>query len=43
MDCMPLKNDYARIENAEAQKEIHALITDVYESLPFEVVHVPAI
>ena len=43
MDCLPLKNDYARIENAAAQKEIHALITEVYESLSFEVVHVPTI
>lgn len=43
MDCLPLKNDYARIENAVAQKEIHALITEVYESLSFEVVHVPTI
>ena len=43
MDCLPLKNDYARIENAAAQKEIHALITEVYESLSFDVVHVPTI
>jgi len=41
MDFLPLKNDYARNENAEAQKKIHELITEVYESLPFPVVHVP--
>jgi predicted ATPase len=43
MDYLPLKNDYARNENAEAQKKIHELITEVYESLPFPVVHVPAL
>ncbi|MFE3868956.1 AAA family ATPase [Flavobacterium sp. LS2P90] len=43
MDSLPLKNDYARTENAEAQKKIHALITAVYESLPFPVVHVPVL
>ena len=43
MDYLPLKNDYARTENVEAQKKIHSLITDVYESLPFPVVHVPVL
>ncbi len=43
MDYLPLKNDYARRENAEAQKKIHELITEVYESLPFPVVHVPVL
>lgn len=43
MDYLPLKNDYARNENAEAQKKIHELITEVYESLPFPVVHVPVL
>lgn len=43
MDYLPLKNDYARTENVEAQKKIHALITAVYESLPFPVVHVPVL
>ena len=43
MDPVPLKNDYARNENAEAQKKIHELITEVYESLPFPVVHVPVL
>lgn len=41
LDCLPLVNDYARSENEEAQKKIHALITEVYESLPFPVIHVP--
>ncbi len=43
MDYLPLKNDYARTENVEAQKKIHALITAVYESLPFPIVHVPVL
>lgn len=43
MDSLPLKNDKARTENVEAQKKIHALITAVYESLPFPVVHVPVL
>lgn len=43
MDYLPLKNENARNENAEAQKKIHALITEVYESLPFPVVHVPVL
>lgn len=43
LECLPLVNDYARKENAEAQKEIHSLITEVYEALPFPVVHVPVL
>lgn len=43
LDRLPLKNDYARDENEEAQKKIHELITEVYESLPFPVVHVPVL
>lgn len=43
MDYLPLKNDYARLENAEGQKKIHQLITEVYESLPFPVIHVPVL
>lgn len=43
LDPLPLKNDYARTENAEAQKKIHELITEVYESLPFPVVRVPVL
>jgi predicted ATPase len=41
LDPVPLVNDYARSENEEAQKKIHQLITEVYESLPFPVIHVP--
>ncbi len=41
MDYLPLVNDYARRENADAQKKIHSLITEVYEALPFPIVHVP--
>lgn len=43
MDPLPFVNDYARLENAEAQKKIHQLITEVYESLPFPVIHVPVL
>ena len=43
LDFLPLVNDYARIEDEEAQKKIHLLITGVYESLPFPVVHVPVL
>ena len=43
LDPLPLKNDYARNEDTEAQKKIHALITEVYESLPFPVIHVPVL
>ena len=43
LDFLPLVNDYARSENRDAQKEIHELITEVYESLPFPVIHVPVL
>lgn len=43
LDVLPLVNDYARNENATAQMDIHALITEVYESLPFPVIHVPVL
>lgn len=43
LDPLPLKNDYARNEDEQAQKKIHELITEVYESLPFPVVHVPVL
>ncbi len=43
LDCLPLVNDYARIEDTEALKKIHALITEIYESLLFPVVHVPVL
>lgn len=43
LDFLPLVNDYARLEDGEAQQKIHSLITAVYESLPFPVVHVPVL
>ncbi len=43
LDPLPLVADYARTEDAAAQKELHALLTDVYESLPAPVVHVPVL
>lgn len=43
MDPLPLIHDYARIEDEPAQKRIHELLTQVYESLPFPVVHVPVL
>lgn len=43
LDYLPIVNDYARSENDDAQKIIHKLITEVYESLPFPVVHVPVL
>jgi predicted ATPase len=43
LDFLPLVNDYARLEDGEAQRKIHSLITMVYESLPFPVVHVPVL
>lgn len=41
LDPLPLQNDYARTEDEDAQKRIHELLTEVYTSLPFPVVHVP--
>src|SRR6185369_2304368 len=43
MDPLPLVNDYARTENVEAQQKLHHLITEVYEALPFPVMHVPVL
>ena len=43
LDSLPLVNDYARIENVAAQQKIQSLITAVYNSLPFPVVHVPVL
>lgn len=43
LERLPLVNDYARTENEAAQKTLHELLTDVYESLPFPVVHVPVL
>ena len=41
LDFLPLVNDYARREDEAAQKKIHSLISEVYESLPFPMIHVP--
>ncbi len=43
LDPLPLVSDYARTEDGAAQKNIHALLTEVYESLPYPVVHVPVL
>ena len=43
LDRLPLINDYARLESEKDQIKIHNLITEVYESLPFPVVHVPVL
>ncbi len=43
LDPLPLAPDYARTEDEAAQKKIHALLTEVYESLPFPVIHVPVL
>ena len=41
LDPLPLVKDYARKEDEEGQKRIQELLTEVYKSLPFPVVHVP--
>src|SRR6185369_15469270 len=43
LDSLPMKNDYARNEDEAAQKIIHDLIVEVYESLHFPVVNVPVL
>ena len=43
LDPLPLTNDYARTEDEVAQKKIHQLLTEVYESFSFPVVHVPVL
>ena len=43
LDCLPLVQDYARTEDEAAQKKIHALLSEVYESLSFPVLHVPVL
>lgn len=43
LEYLPLVQDYARTEDVAAQKKIHKLITEVYESLPFPVIHVPVL
>lgn len=41
LDVLPLVKDYARREDEAGQRKIHELLTVVYESLPFPVIHVP--
>ena len=43
LDCLPLVKDYARTEDTAAQKKIHALLMEVYESLGFPVIQVPVL
>jgi predicted ATPase len=43
LDPLPMVNDYARTETAPDQKKIHDLITEVYGSSGFPVVHVPVL
>lgn len=41
LDRLPFTKDYARTEDEEAQKTIHRLIFEVYNSLSFPVIFVP--
>ena len=43
LDCLPLVKDYARTEDTAAQKHIHALLMEVYESLGFPIIQVPVL
>jgi predicted ATPase len=43
LEPLPLAPDYARTEDETAQKELHRLLTEVYEALPAPVVHVPVL
>lgn len=43
LDYLPLVQDYARHEDAAAQKRIHELLSEVYHSLPFPIIHVPVL
>lgn len=43
LDCLPLVNDYARMENEDAQQSIHSRLCEVYGELPFPVIHVPVL
>lgn len=40
LDTLPLKQDYARKEDEAAQKEIHALLIEVYECLPLPIIRI---
>ena len=41
LDLLPLASDYARTEDATAQRQIHDLILEVYKGLPSPVESVP--
>ncbi len=41
LDSLPIKMDYARTEDSDAQERIHDLLIDVYQSLHFTIVRVP--
>ncbi len=43
LDCLPLEKDYARTEDVVAQKKIHVLLLEVYESLGFPIIQVPVL
>jgi predicted ATPase len=43
LDPLPLVKDYARTEDKAAQKKIHELLIDVYQSLPFPIIYVPVL
>lgn len=43
LDRLPLVKDYARLESEIDQIKLHKLITEVYNSLPFPVIHVPVL
>lgn len=43
LDPLPLVKDYARTEDDKDQKKIHELLVEVYQSLPFPVLHVPVL
>ena len=43
LDCLTLVKDYARTEDEAAQKKIHGLLVEVYESLGFPIVQVPVL
>lgn len=43
LDLLPLAADYARTEDAAAQRQIHELIGQVYRELQFPIVTVPAL
>lgn len=43
LDLLPLARDYARTESGPAQRQIHALLIEVYEELGYVVERVPVL